>query len=159
MARVYATPWHRHKYLLNAWVLILPLYFLYQSLSPEFPPVLREQTLGQYTVAPMPFDTKGAYEHDGEFVKDFLVTFKQGEIDQIRQAHMNIASSATPIEVIRERNAEEGILHGSRHGQHVHALAKETFEHGDRIWLTIENWDGSVVQTSWELPVEYLSKR
>lgn len=152
MAKTYATPWHRYKYLLSSLVLILPVIFLYQSLNPIFPDALSEQSIGEYTVVPMPFDLEPAYQHDGVYVKDFLLTFKHGKISNIRQAFLNIGEVPIAMDQVKTTSAEEGFLHGNRHGQHVHALAKQDITMNDSIWLTIENWDGEVLTARWNLP-------
>ena len=38
--------WQRHKYKLNGLVLVLPFWFLYQSITPVFPPAWPAQQLG-----------------------------------------------------------------------------------------------------------------
>lgn len=157
MAKKYATPWQRYKFLLNGLVLILPVWFLYQSLSPEFPPALETQTIGEYEISPMPFDLDGPYQHDGEYVKDFLLMFKQGNISNIRQAVLNIGETPLSLSQVQSREGEEGFLHGSRHGQHVHGLAKPTITQQDSVWLTIENWNGDVLTGRWDIPATMLS--
>lgn len=156
MAKRYATPWHRYKFLLSGLVLILPIVFLYQSLNPVFPDALSEKRVGDYVIVPMPYDLDAPYLHDGVFVKDFLLTFKQGDISNIRQAFLNIGSQALNATQIRASEGEEGFLHGSQYGQHVHALAKSKLTAEDSIWLTIENWDGQVHTVHWSLPENML---
>lgn len=157
MAKVYATPWHRYKFLLSGLLLILPFVFLYQSLNPTFPDALPEQAVGDYVIAPMPYDLDGPYQHDGQYVKDFLLTFKQGNISNIRQAFLSISKEPMAATQLRMVDEAEGFLHGSRHGQHVHALAKQTISADDRIWLTIENWNGNVLTANWAIPAAMTS--
>lgn len=149
--------WQRYKYKLNFLILILPLYFFYQSLHPVFPPAWPAQTLGSleqkfgpFEIVPMPFDLEPAYQHENSYVKDFLLMFNQGDIGQIRQAYLNIGEQ--PLALSELQQGSDGILHGSRHGQHVHAIAQPSFKHQDKMWLTIENWQGDQITTSWELP-------
>lgn len=142
--------WHRNKYYLNALVLILPAWFYYQSQNPQFPDALPAQQLEEFTVVPMPYNEEPPYLHDGLFVKDFLLMFNKGDISAIRQAYLNIGPLALPLSQMQER--AEGILHGSPHGQHVHALTSEKLQTGDKIWLTVERWDGQILTTSWSLP-------
>lgn len=156
MAKVYATPWHRYKYLLSGLILILPVVFLYQSMNPVFPDALPEKTIGDFVVAPMPFDLESPYQHDGVYVKDFLLTFKAGNIAHIRQAVLNIGEQPITLKAINMSKGEEGFLHGSRHGQHVHGLANEHITLQDSIWLTIEQWNGQTYTVSWEVPAAML---
>lgn len=150
MSKQSQTLWQRYKYQLNALLLILPVYFYYRSLSPEFPPMWPAQTVGQFEIAPMPFDLDPAYQHEGQYVKDFLLLFNQGDISQIRQAYLNFGENALPLNELQQ--GSDGILHGSRHGQHVHAIAKQRFSAQDKMWLTIQNWQGEQFVTSWAVP-------
>lgn len=149
MARLYATKWNRYRFLLSGLLLVLPVLFFYQSMNPGFPPLLPEKEIGSYKVAPMPFDLEQSYQHDGVYVKDFLFFFSSGDLAGIRQAFVNIGDKALPLKIIEQGKGEEGILHGSPYGKHVHALATPSIEKGHKLWLTIEQWDGSVLKTSW----------
>ncbi|WP_215398779.1 hypothetical protein [Rheinheimera oceanensis] len=147
--------WQRHKYKLNGLVLVLPFWFLYQSLTPEFPPAWPAQQVGQFEIAPMPLNLKPPYAHHDEYVKDFMLMFGQGDVSDIRQGYVNIGPEALPIEELQQ--GDEGILHGSRHGQHVHAIAPKQFSATDKLWLTIETWQGEQLISSWELPPALLT--
>ncbi|MFC3032558.1 hypothetical protein ACFOEE_08510 [Pseudoalteromonas fenneropenaei] len=144
----------RYKYWLNAFLLVLPAWYFYQTLNPKFPEALTAQTIGEFTIVPMPLDERAPYRHDGLYVKDFLFMFNQGEVDNIRQAYVNIGAQALSLNEFR--SYELGILHGTKHGQHVHALTSQTFNSEDKIWLTIETWNGEVLQTAWPLPTQFL---
>ncbi|KUM52050.1 hypothetical protein [Rheinheimera sp. EpRS3] len=148
--------WQRHKYKLNGLVLVLPFWFLYQSLTPEFPPAWPAQQVGQFEIAPMPLNLKPPYAHHDEYVKDFMLMFGQGDVSDIRQGYVNIGPAPLPIEELQQ--GDEGILHGSRHGQHVHAIAPKQFSATDKLWLTIETWQGELLTSSWELPPELLQQ-
>ena len=150
MARLQRTFWQRHKFKLNGLILILPVWFYYQSLHPVFPPALATQQIGAYEITPMPFNLDPPYTHDGSFVKDFLLIFKQGDLSQIRQAYLNIGEQALPLAQLQQ--GSDGILHGSRHGQHVHAIAPATIEGQHKVWLTMQNWQGELLITSWDVP-------
>lgn len=155
MARLKATFWHRNKFKLSGLLLLLPVYFLYQSLHPTFPDSLPEQQIGDLKIAAMPLDMDGAYQHDGEYIKDFMVLFNQGNPEQIRQGFMSIGPAPLSFDTLQD--GDLGILHGSRYGKHVHALASAEFSASDRIWLTIETWQGELNTISWPLPAQWLS--
>ena len=89
--------WQRHKYKLSGLVLLLPLWFLYQSLTPQFPPAWPAQQLGEFEIAPMPLNLAPPYAHHDKYVKDFYLTFSQGEISSIRQGYVNIGPAALPL--------------------------------------------------------------
>ncbi|QSX34212.1 hypothetical protein JYB87_02885 [Shewanella avicenniae] len=154
MARRNATFWHRYKFLLSGLVLLFSAVFFYQSLHPSFPPSLASQQLNEFEVTPMPLDLAAPYQHDGAFIKDFMVLYNAGNPDDIRQAFMSIGPQ--PIPFAQHQQLDLGILHGSRYGLHVHALAPEQFSAADRIWLTIERWQGERHTISWPLPQAWL---
>ena len=150
MARAKNSLWHRHKYKINAFVLILPIYFLYHSLFPEFPDAWGTKEIASFQITPAPYDLEPPYLHDGHYIKDFMLTFSQGNIADIRQAYLNIGYAALPLTTLQA--GDVGILHGSQHGQEVHAIAPAVIEAGHKMWLTIENWQGKQIVTSWDLP-------
>jgi len=148
------TFYQRNKYKINGLVLLLPIYFLYQSLFPVFPDPLPSKRIGAYEVTPTPYNLEPPYQHDGHYTKDFMLTFSQGNIHNIRQAYLNIGKSALPLAVLS--TGDEGILHGSQHGQEVHAIAPISFNSEHKIWLTIEDWQGQIYTTHWPLPDSFI---
>jgi len=70
MARVNNTIWNRYKYKLNGLVLILPFIFLYQSLTPEFPPTWQPKDVGSFSVTPMPYNLDAPYLHHDTYTKE-----------------------------------------------------------------------------------------
>ncbi|MBR9791526.1 MAG: hypothetical protein GYB58_07225 [Gammaproteobacteria bacterium] len=146
--------WWRNRYMLNSLLLLLPAYFYYQSLNPTFPTGLAEQQVGPFSIEPFPYDSDGPYQHDGLYVKDFLLMFHQGDLNQIKQAYLNIGEAPLPLAVAQKN--ELGILHGTRYGQEVHALADKKINQGDKIWLTIERWQGDVLTSQWPVPGYWL---
>ncbi len=146
--------WNRHKYKINGLVLILPFYFLYQSLTPKLPEALNTQKIASFEIAPTPFNMEPPYFHDGHYTKDFMLAFSQGNIKDIRQAYLNIGSKALPFTKLQA--GDDGILHGNQHSQEVHAIAPAVIKSKHKLWLTIENWQGERMVTSWDLPKELL---
>ena len=149
MARLKNTFWNRNKYWLSAWVLVLPPLFFYQSMNPTFPDLMEQKSAGQFSASIMPLDNNAPYEHDGTYVKDYMVIFNSGEVTDIRQAYLNVGPTPLPWEQLQK--SELGILHGSQYGQHVHAIAKPAFTAQDKLWLTIQNWQQQRTVLSWEL--------
>ena len=96
------TFWQRHKYKLNGLVLVLPFWFLYQSLTPEFPPAWPAQQVGDFEIAPMPLNLKPPYAHHDEYVKDFMLMFSKGDISGIRQGYLNIGPQALPLAQLQQ---------------------------------------------------------
>lgn len=150
MARVKNNFWNRNKYKINGLILILSCYFLYQSLFPQFPDALKSKTVGEFEVSAMPYNLEPPYLHHGVYTKDFFLTFSKGDVKNIRQAYLNIGASPLPLLTLQQ--GSDGILHGSQHGQEVHAIAPKLFTADDKIWLTIENWQNKQFVVSWDLP-------
>jgi hypothetical protein len=69
-----------------------------------------------------------------------MLVFEKGEVGNIRQGYANIGTQALPIADLQR--SENGILHGNKHGQHVHAIATKTLTSADSLWISIENWQG-----------------
>lgn len=147
--------WQRYRYYLSGIVLLFPLWYFYQALHPQFPAPWPSQQLGPFTITPMPLNLKPPYIHHDQYLKDFYLAFQQGDVAQIRQGYVNLGPEALPLGQLQQ--AADGILHGSRHGQHVHAIAPATLDEGDKLWLTIETWEGEILIASWDLPVALLT--
>ncbi len=143
------------RYLLNGLLLALPVYFIYRALNPAFPPVMPEISAGDFVLTAMPYDEDAPYQHDGLFVKDFLVMFQKGKVSDVRMGYLNIGEAPLSLEAAREQ--ELGILHGTRHGQHVHGLASAEIKPGDQVWITLQTWDGKIHQGAWRVPSYLLS--
>ncbi|MCU4675232.1 hypothetical protein N7931_06255 [Catenovulum sp. 2E275] len=150
MAQRSSTWWQRNKFCLSGLILILPFIFLYQSMNPKFPDAWGEKTVGEFKITPMPFNMDPPYSHHDEYVKDFLLMFGEGDIKNIRQAYFSLGEA--PHKLSKLALDEEGILHGSRHGQHVHAIAPPAISAKDKAWLIIETWQGDVLTQSWDIP-------
>ena len=155
MARVNHNLWNRYKYKINGLLFILPCYFFYQSLFPQFPNAWDTQKIGEFEVTAIPYNLKQPYLHHGSYTKDFMIMFSEGNIDNIRQAYLNIGKEPLALAILQ--TSDKGILHGSKHGQEVHAISASVLKPEDKVWLTIESWQGEKVVTSWELPAELLN--
>lgn len=151
MARIQNTFWQRNKFKLSGLLLIFPIYFLYQQLNVSFPDAWQTQQVGPFAVTPMPLDMKQPYSHHEDYVKDFMLMFEPGQITQIRQGYLNIGPQPLPLAQLQQDDV--GILHGSRHSQHVHGIAPAlTLSADDKVWLTLQDWQGEVHVASWSLP-------
>lgn len=155
MARRKNTFWNRNKFKLSGLVLILPVYFLYQQLQPPvFPDVWQEKSVGPFAVAIQPTNNDAPYSHHEDWVKDFSAFVSKGEVSDIRQGYVNIGAEPVSLQTLQQDDV--GVLHGSELLQHVHAIAPPSFEPGQRVWLTLQTWDGEVHQASWELPQNWV---
>ena len=155
MARLKNTFWHRNKFKLSGLLLILPIYFLYESLQPpEFPDVWESKSVGQLELALQPMNNEPPYAHHEDWVKDFSVWVNDGAVKNIRQAYINIGPRPLPLNQLEQDDV--GILHGSDSLQHVHAIAPRKYSPSDQVWLTLQNWDGSQHVQSWSLPPQWV---
>lgn len=155
MARVSNSVWNRYKYKINGLTILLSVYFLYQSLNPQFPATWDARKLGSFEVQAMPYNLDPPYFHDGHYTKDFFLIFNKGDINDIRQAYLTIGRSAIPLSTLE--SGDGGILHGSQHGQEVHAITPKELRSDYKVWLTIEDWQGKQFVTHWDLPAELLA--
>ena len=146
MKRPEPTRWHRRKYWLNALLLLAPIWFLYASLTPVFPPPWETKTAGQITVTPSPHDEGAPYEHDGIRVKDFSFRLCEGCAEAIRLASANVGLAPTsPAEV------EDGIVHGRGNLQEAHVPYPARLSGNERLWLSVQTWDGALHHIDWPL--------
>lgn len=139
--------WPRARYWLNALVLIAPLWFFYDALTPVFPAPWPTQTVGPFTVTPMPHDDAGPYRHDGGQVKDFAFHFCDGCVARIRMAYANAGPAA-----LTEADGGEGVVHGRGAMQEAHVPYPAQPGAADRLWLTVQEWDGTLHRFAWPLP-------
>lgn len=77
MAVTNSSFWLKNKYKLSGLILFLPLLFLYQSLTPTFPPAWQAQQLGEFSIAPLPLNLNAPYVHHDDYVKDFMLVLKK----------------------------------------------------------------------------------
>lgn len=140
------TPWQRWAYRASGLILIAPIWYFYVSMNPEFPPAWPEQQVGPFTATPTPGDAEPPYLHDENYYKDFSVRFCDGCVERIRLAYLSVgaAPAALPAEL-------DGILHGDRYLQHVHAPYPEALGPDDRLWFTVQEWNGRVHHAAWPL--------
>ncbi|CBL46106.1 Hypothetical protein HDN1F_25230 [gamma proteobacterium HdN1] len=134
----------RILYTASGLLLLAPVYFTWSGLNPTPIQPLAQQALGPFTATPTPMDELPPYPQGNGFRKDYSVVFCDDCTQHIRVAHLAIQPNAPTLP-----ENEDGILHGSRYLQHVHATAPAQVVSEDRLWLTIQDWKGQVWQTSW----------
>lgn len=136
--------WQRYKYWLSALLLLPTVWFTWQAFNPSFPPSWEQQAVGPFTVTLTPLSNARPYPYGDGYMKDFAVTFCDGCWSRIRSAHL--AAGRAPAELSAEL---DGLLHGGRHIQHVHAPFPRQPTAGDRLWLTVEDWQGRRYYAAW----------
>lgn len=148
-AHKFAFYWPRYKFKLSGLVLLLPFWFLYQSLHQQFPPALPKAQLGPFDVSVMPLTEDGPYPHHGEWVKDYYLQWCKGCAEKIRQGFLLVSDSPPDIAMLAQQHSS--LLHGNKHGLHVHASTPAQLQSGDKLWLIIEDWQGQVYSHHWVL--------
>lgn len=141
--------WQYWKFRLNGLLLVLPFWFLYQALTPVFPPALPAATLGPYTVTVSPLNNDGPYAHHGEWVKDYHLQWCDGCVAKLRQGFLLVSASEPDLAQLSAGHSS--LLHGHAHGLHVHAASPAQPGPNDKLWLVIEDWQGQVYRHSWAL--------
>lgn len=142
------TSLRRWMYRFSGFVLIAPAWFFYEAMSPPpLPQQWQQQSIGPFTAAPQPANNDAPYPHDGAFAKDFSVHFCAGCVERIRVAWLSVGEqpSALPDDLA-------GILHGNNFEQHVHAPFPKQRGNNDKLWLTVQQWNGQTHHAAWPLP-------
>jgi len=120
----------RWKYLLDGLVPVAPTRCSYDSLMPA-------QAAGRFTAAPPPPNEETPYRYGG-YLEEFGCSFCEGHTAKIRTAYVSVGprpADAAPV---------DGILHGSSLPPHVHVPFPPAAGADDRLWLTVQQWDGQV---------------
>lgn len=139
--------WFRGRYCLSGLVLLLPLsvfplYFQQVTTPPLGAMILPEREVGPFRVTlaeylsgpPLP-------GRNGYLFKDYKLAIKDGYPGRIRSAYLR---QDAPI----SRDLGD-ILHGDPYRLHAHVRIEGQPAATDRLWLTLEEWDGTLHQTSW----------
>lgn len=137
----------KHRlYRLNALLLIVPLWFVYRTLVPEAAAEWPVRGIGPFTAAPMPADADPPYLHEDGYMKDFAVRLCSGCGERIRLAYLSVGER--PAET---RDGVDGILHGFGSLQHAHAPFPKQPGMRDKLWLTVQEWNGQLHHAAWPL--------
>ena len=144
------TIFNRHKFKLSGLALLFPIYFFYQQLQIRVSPVpWAAKQMGEFNITIQPVNKEAPYAHDADWFKDFTVFINEGSVVQIRQAYANIGIAPIPIEQLQLNDI--GLLHGSNLLQHVHAISPVHIAGSDKVWITIQTWDGTIFTQSWQV--------
>lgn len=133
----------RNKFHLSALILLVPLYFLPEALSGEAPRLVADLhhplTIGPYDLTLVTADERPYRGSGGETVKDYQVHLRPGAMDSIRGIFLRVGKP-------RSLRAAGALAEGSPYRQFAHVLLPDTLTGDEELWLTIERWDGSIVQ-------------
>lgn len=142
--------WHRWKFRLSGLLLLAPAAVIVSELTDAHDDfdarVLSTGTVGPWSVTlAEAWQGPPATNLPGTIVmKDFAAKFCDGCAADIRAAYLAVGE--------RPSSDQAGSpLHGNPHHLEAHVLFPTDFRDDDRLWLTVDAWDGSVYQTSWPL--------
>jgi|AGTN01.3.fsa_nt_gi hypothetical protein len=142
--------WFRGRYYLSGLILILPVmafpaYFERVATPPLGANILPERSVGPFRVTLAEFRPGppriGPRKH---LLKDYSLHVAEGYPDRIRSVYIRLGE---PPNV---RNLGE-FMHGNPYRLRAHVRFMEPPRADEKIWLTIEEWDGTMHQASWPL--------
>lgn len=143
--------WFRGKYLLSILVLLLPLtafpdYFVAVEAPPLGLNILPERMVGPFPVTLAEFmpgpPRIGPRRH---LLKDYALSIREGYPDRIRSVYIRVGKPPN------SRNLGE-FMHGTPYRLHAELRFVTPPRADDTLWLTLEEWDGTLHQTHWPLP-------
>lgn len=140
--------WFRGRYYLSGAVLVLPLlafpaYFQQVSAPPLGAHILPERAIGPYAVIlaeVLPGPPRIA--EGGRPVKDFQLHLQGGYPDRVRSVYLRLG-----LPTSRDDLGE--IMHGNPYRLHAHVPFPAQPGAGQQLWLTLEDWDGTLRQAWW----------
>lgn len=143
--------WFRGRYYLSALVLVLPVMafpaYLKRAGTPPLGANIRpEREIGPYrvTLAEMrPGPPRVGLR--GHIFKDYAVRVREGYPDRIRTISIRVGPPPN-------RRTLGEIMHGSPYRLHAHVRFMTPPAADDQIWISIEDWNGTLHQASWPLP-------
>lgn len=143
--------WFRGRFYLSGLVLILPMmafpaYFKMAGTPPLGGHILPSRDVGPYHVTLAEF-RPGPPRLGPRSVplKDLVVEIEEGYPQLIRSAYLRLGQPPN------DRNLGEP-LHGNPYRLAVELPLIAQPKAGQAVWLTLEDWDGTLHQTSW--PIE-----
>lgn len=139
--------WERSRFHLSALLLLVPLALAPAALRTPSPELgaraLPERTVGPWSVVVSEAKLEAPPSGEGA-TKDYNARFCEGCAEAIRAAWLTAGSEPRP-------GTNNGLLHGSPHQLEAHAPYPARIAPGDRLWLTVEGWDGRTHEVSWPL--------
>lgn len=79
----------------------------------------------------------------GTKMKNYALKFDIENLNYIRVANLQISKIAPEISLIN------GLAHDNPYELHVHVVFPQNLEEDDKLWLSIEKWDGTTKQIFW----------
>jgi len=143
--------WFRGRFYLAALVLILPVnifpFYLVEATTPPLGThILPERRVGPFAVTLAEWLEGPPILSENRFLlKTYQLAIKDGYPNRIRSVYLRLG------EPPNDRNLGD-VMEGNPYRLHGDVRFMEPPKQTDTLWLTLEEWDGTLHQTSWPLP-------
>lgn len=140
--------WRRWRFHLSALLVLAPTIaapaVLRAPLTMEAARVHASRAVGPWMVTLTEAEAAPPYQlHSGRRLKDYGIRLCDGCREQIRGAFIAVGEHAPPLDT-------PGFpLHGSRYHLEAHVEFPATLNGRERLWLTLDGWNGEAFQISW----------
>jgi hypothetical protein len=142
--------WRGSRFHLSALILVLPLvafpqYFKERAAPPLGAHILPERQVGPFTVTLAEYMAGPPRTGDyGRQFKDFTLRIHDGYPDRIRTAYLRVGKPPN-LRTLGD------IAHGDPNRLHGEVRIMEPPRADDSLWLTLEEWDGTLHHAAWPL--------
>ncbi|MCG5241847.1 hypothetical protein [Azospirillum doebereinerae] len=137
--------WQRNKFHLSALMMLVPLPFLpgYFSAKPIFAPpeIHRAVSVGPFPITLVTFDQAPHRGPAGDLVKDYSIRLQPADLDRVRGVFLRVGKP-------RNLRAAGALGFGNPYEREAEVAMPANPTGTEELWLTVEDWTGTVHQTS-----------
>ncbi|CAO3426313.1 hypothetical protein [Azospirillum doebereinerae] len=137
--------WQRGKFHLSALMMLVPLPFLpgYFSEKPIFAPpeIHRSVTVGSFPITLATLDQAPHRGPAGDRVKEYSIRFQPADIDRVRGVFLRVGKP-------RSLRAAGALAFGNPYEREADVSVPDAPTGREELWLTVEDWNGTVHQAS-----------
>lgn len=137
--------WQRNKFHLSALMMLVPLPFLpgYFSEKPIFAPpeIHRTVTAGPFPVTLVTFDQAPHRGQKGDRVKDYSIRLQPADVDRVRGVFLRVGKP-------RSLRTAGALGFGNPYEREAEVSVPDEPTGTEELWLTVEDWNGTVHQAS-----------
>lgn len=133
-------------FLINIVIIFIPFWFIYAAFNPSTPKSLGQKQIDSLTIEAFPHNSNQPYSDKVGFKKDFSFEVCKDCASKIRLAYAKIGAASPEIS-----ENTEGILHGHGDTLHSHVPSPQTITSNDRLWVSIQKWDGTIEDVFWDI--------
>lgn len=139
------TSWPRWKFHLSALVVLVPLYglpvYLAEKPPPHGPEIERVVTAGPFALTLITHDAPPERGVGGRMLKEYEIHLPPGAMDRIRGVFLRVGQP-------RGLRVAGALAEGDAYEQEVHVILPPRLTGDEALWLTVEEWNGTVHQAS-----------